>query len=145
MTPMVRGKRGQSWSMDLVIAVVVFGFIAVIFYSLLMIQQKPSVDDLRGRAQTIQERLAAGQSGCGPITENQTISSQQLECLFNKNATELRQLLNIQGSFCIYLEDSDGTVLVVSNDTQQPAAAVFRTGVGDPALIVAGTPCGATI
>ena len=135
-------RRGQSWSMDLVIAVVVFGFIAVIFYSLLMIQQKPSVDDLRGRAQTIQDRLAQGKSGCGPITENQTITQTQLECLYNKNSTEIRQLLNIQGNFCIYIEDSAGTVLVVSNDSANPLLARYRTATGDSALIVAGTPCG---
>jgi hypothetical protein len=127
--------------MDLVIAVVVFGFIAVIFYSLLMIQQKPSVDDLRDRAQTIQSRIAAGQTGCGPITENQTVTSDQLECLFNKTPTELRQALNVQGSFCIYLEDADGTVYVVSANRSDSAAKV-RTSVGDPALIVAGQNCG---
>ncbi len=135
-------KRGQSWSMDLVIAVVVFGFIAVIFYSLLMIQQKPSVDELRDRAQTIQERLAAGNAGCGAITENQTITQDQLQCLYGKSGDELRQLLNVQGNFCIYIEDANNTVLVVRNST---TPLVYMTGVGDSALIVAGTNCGEAI
>jgi hypothetical protein len=131
--------------MDLVIAVVVFGFIAVIFYSLLMVQQKPSVDELRNNAQTIQQRLAAGQSGCGPLSENQTITSEQLACLYNKTPSELRQLLNVKGNFCIYLEDSDGTVFVVANDTVNLANAHYKTGVGDPGLKVAGIACGAVI
>jgi len=131
--------------MDLVIAVVVFGFIAVVFYSLLIIQQRPSIDDLQDRARTIQERLALGQSGCGPITENQTITSEQLECLYNMNSTEMRRMLNIQGNFCIYIEDSAKTVLVVSNDSANPGLARYRTAVGDAALIVAGTPCGQLI
>ena len=123
--------------MDLVIAVVVFGFIAVIFYSLLSIQQRPSVDDLQSRAQTIETRLNAGVTSCGPIVVNQTITINQLKCLYALNATGLRQALGVQGRFCIYVEDTNGTILVVQN-----ASGTIRTSVGDDALIIAGSPCG---
>ncbi len=133
----IRARAGQSWSMDLVIAVVVFGFIAVVFYSLLTIQQQPSIDDLQGRAQTIEGKLAAGIAGCGPLIENQSMTMQQLQCLYKQNVTTLREQFGVPGSFCIYVEDTDGTILIVQN-----ASGSIWTAVGDSALIVAGQYCG---
>ncbi len=147
----MRSRRGQSWSMDLVIAVVVFGFIAVVTYSLLLIEQAPSIDELRLRSQTIQERLADGKlEDCNAIlanrvplriTENQTITQAELECLYDKTPEEIRTALNIQGKFCIYVEDAEGTVLLVKD--LDAAAIFYRVAVGDPELTVANTACSA--
>lgn len=123
--------------MDLVIAVVVFGFIAVVFYSLLTIQQRPSVDELQVNAQLIGSKLSAGVAGCGPISEGQPITNEQLECLYELSPTALQQALGVPGEFCIYVEDNDGTVLVVQNESGHA-----WTGTGDSALIVGGQPCG---
>lgn len=135
------GKRGQSWSMDLVIGVVIFGFIAVIFYSLLTVQERPSVQQLQGQAQTVEQKLTQDVGPCGgPVIENQSISQDKLQCLYNLNSTALKQALNTQGNLCIYIEDPNGSVLVVQNDT-----GAMRIAIGDPQLSVSGTPCGSVI
>jgi len=135
-----RKRSGQSWSMDLVIAVVVFGFIAVVFYSLLTIQQRPSVDELQVRAQQIENRLGSNIGSCGPIIQGQTITMEQLRCLYAQDPAALHQELGVPGNFCIYVEDSDGTILVVQNQS-----GYTWTAIGDNALIVGGQPCGEPI
>jgi len=129
-------SKGQSWSMDLVIAVVIFGFIAVIFYSLVLIQSKPSVEDLQREAQGINTKLEGTIPGCGTIIEGQTVTPQLLQCLFSQNYTQLKQQLGIKANFCLYVEDSNGKLYIVNNGTSN------LTGFGDPELVVSGTPCG---
>jgi hypothetical protein len=125
--------------MDLVIAVVVFGFIAVTFYSLVTVQHRPSIDELQDRARTIETRLNSGGTSCGPIVDNQSITMEQIKCLYGKNATGLRQELGVSGNFCIYVENEKGEILIVQNET-----GAITTSIGDGALIIAGTPCGTT-
>jgi hypothetical protein len=123
--------------MDLVIAVVVFGFIAVVFYSLVALREQPSVDELQSRAQTIESRLQNTVGSCGAIVANQTTDLTTLGCLYTKNSTLLREELSISGKFCIYVEDSEGKILIIQN-----SSGSRWTSVGDDALIVSGTPCG---
>ncbi len=134
----MRGSsRGQTWSTDLVIAVVIFGFMAVIFYSLLVMQNRPSVDDLQTRAQVITEQLEKPVSKCGTVLLNQTVDAEELRCLFNEPYLQVKNQLQIEGDFCIYLEDSNGNLYIVGNTTTG-----YRTGFGNPNLIVGGTACG---
>lgn len=129
-------KRGQSWSMDLVIAVVIFGFIAVIFYSLILIQQKPSVDQLQQIAQNINSKLEQPVSNCGPIIQNQVVTPEQLQCLYNKSYAEIQSELAVPSNFCIYVQDSQGRVYPVNVN------GVTKYGVGDPELKLADVGCG---
>ena len=128
--------KGQSWSMDLVIAVVIFGFIAVIFYSLLIIQQKPSIDDLQTRAQDLNQKLEQNIPGCGVIIQNQTLTPQQVACLYNLSYPQLKTQLGISGEFCIYIKDSQGRLYVVNTTNGS------KNGFGSPQLVVSGQPCG---
>jgi hypothetical protein len=132
--------KGQSWSMDLVIAVVIFGFMAVIFYSLLLIQQKPSIEDLRVSAETINLRLEEPVGDCGPILEGQNTTLEQLKCLYGQDYDEVKQQLGVANDFCIYVQDSSGRVYIITN-----ASYGSKTGFGNPALILADTRCGQTI
>jgi hypothetical protein len=126
--------------MDLVIAVVVFGFMAVIFYSLVIIQDQPSVEELEDNAEKINAKLEQGLSRCGSIIDGQTITQEQLQCLFGYNYDELKNELGIDGDFCIYLESTEGGLYVLHNST-----AGNKTAFGNPTLVVSGTPCGQTI
>lgn len=123
--------------MDLVIAVVIFGFIAVIFYSLLLIQQKPSVEELQARAQDLNVLLEAGVGPCGSIIDGQSVTPDKLQCLFSLDYASTKTQLRVQGDFCIYLEDDNGKIYIVGNNT-----IGNKTGFGSDTLIVGGTPCG---
>ena len=125
--------------MDLVIAVVIFGFIAVIFYSLVLIQEKPSVKELQQEAQDIGTKLEGTVPSCGQVISGQVVTPESLQCLYGLNYNQLRQQLGIQGNFCIYVEDSSGRLYVVNSTSGN------MTGFGDPGLIVSGTPCGTVI
>lgn len=131
--------KGQSWSMDLVIAVVIFGFIAIIFYSIIIIQQKPSVDNLQEYAQTIGTKLESNIPGCGPIINGQSVTPAQLSCLYDLNYTQLKQVFGIPADFCIYVEDTKGRLYIVNTTSG------LMTGFGNPELVVSNTPCGQAI
>jgi hypothetical protein len=125
--------------MDLVIAVVVFGFMAVIFYSLVVIQDQPSVEELEKNAEAINAELENGVPNCGVIIAGQTVDEAKLQCLFGMDYDALKQEIGIDGEFCIYLEDTAGGLYIVSNQTAN------KTGFGNPQLIISGTPCGQPI
>jgi hypothetical protein len=122
--------------MDLVIAVVIFGFMSVMFYSLILLQQKPSVDDLRQDAERVNERLGAPIGSCGVIIEGQTVTPERLQCLFGMDYEQLRRELNMKGDFCIYIEDTSGRLYIVNSPSGN------YTGFGHPNLVISGTPCG---
>jgi hypothetical protein len=134
------GVKGQSWSMDLVIAVVIFGFMAVIFYSLLLIQQKPSIEDLRLSAESINEKLEQPLGACGPIIEGQNTTLEQLKCLYGQDYETVKQQLGVGTDFCIYIQDASGRVYIIGNSSYGN-----KTGFGSPSLILADTPCGQAI
>ena len=124
--------------MDLVIAVVIFGFIAVIFYSLIILEQQPNAEDLLRIAEDINVQLEQGVLGCGPIIQNQTLTNQQIQCLYNLTYSQVKQQLGVSpnSNFCIYIQDSSGNLYVVDNGTSN------KTGFGDPAINISGKPCG---
>ena len=126
--------------MDLVIAVVIFGFIAVIFYSLVLIQQKPSIEELQQTAQTIDTKLEGNVPGCGQIISGQSVTPEQLQCLYGLNYAQVKQQLGINANFCIYVQDSSGRIYLVGNNSYGN-----KTGFGDPSLIIAGVPCGQAV
>jgi hypothetical protein len=131
--------KGQSWSMDLIVGVVIFGLIAIVVFNIVLIKQKPSVDELRDDAVTINTKLEQSVGGCGTIVEGQSVTPEKLQCLYGMNYSQLKQELGIEGDFCIYVEDANGKLYIVNNNTNN------KTGFGDPALIVSGTPCGQPI
>jgi hypothetical protein len=128
--------KGQSWSMDLVIAVVIFGFMAIIFVSLMVIKDKPSIEDLKQSAQDINDKLQDPVGLCGPIIQGQNLTLAQLRCLSGQDYSTLKEQLGIRSDFCIYLEDSNGNLYIINNGTAN------LTGIGNSALTVSGTPCG---
>lgn len=130
-------KKGQSWSMDVVIAVVIFGFIAVIFYSLIVIEQQPSRDDLLRVAQDINTKLELGVLGCGAIIDNQTLTQAQIQCLYNQSYQQVKDQFGISPNahFCIYIQDSNGRLYIVDNGSTN------KTGFGDPTINISGQPC----
>lgn len=125
--------------MDLVIGVVIFGFVAVTFYSLVIIQEKPSVEDLQQEAESINNKLEASVTGCGQIIDGQKIDIDTLRCLYSQNITQFKNALDINTKFCLYLEDTNGRVYVVNTTTEN------MTGFGDSELKIGGTPCGQNI
>ncbi len=131
-------RFGQSWSMDVVLAVVVFGFITVTFTSFALLDSS-NVDALEREAQLVAGGLANPLMMCNdlPVLRDGSLDQNTTACLFGQDYEDLQQLFQTSQDFCMYLEDQDGNVIPVRlND------GTTQRSIGSPDVIVGGLPCG---
>lgn len=102
-------RKGQSWSIDIVIAVVVFGFITLAITGFVLLS-KPDAERLEQNSQLVISNLAAAQASCGEILTGNNLNFSNFECLFRQDYQAFKDTNNIQGDFCIFLEDERGTI-----------------------------------
>ncbi len=125
-------RRAQSWSTDVVLGVVIFGFVVVAFTSFALLQ-KPSVQQLQGNAERVMNELQQSQGAQPPVLNNTSLDNQSLAQLYaSGNYQTIRDQLKIKGNFCIYVEDQSGQVVSVAG----------RNGWGSNELLIGGKPCG---
>lgn len=134
-------RVGQSWSMDIVIAVVVFGFVALAITGFVLLSQ-PDAEQLERNSQVVISNLAAAQAGCDPVMSGNNVHYEALSCLmFNTDYDMFRDELGIQGDFCIFLEDEQGQLWEIRKDAQNSSSDRAMSW-GRPDVNVAGSPCG---
>jgi len=136
-------RRGQSWSVDLVVAVVIFGFIAIVITSFVLLD-KPDIETLQVDAQRVSGAIDGAVlllddgTDCGVLLDGERINDASIDCLYGAppdNYAPLRQSLGVEGDFCIFLEDENGQVIAVAN----------RNGWGSGDLTIADEACGTDI
>lgn len=123
-------QKAQSWSIDLVLAVVIFGFIAVSITSFALLNE-PDVDMLQREAQLIDSRLDVNVASCNATIQDGKINSTNIDCLYNLNYEDIKESFRVRGDFCIFIEDEEGSVILISN----------QTSVGKETLRIGGIPC----
>ena len=129
ITVVVLKKQGQTWSMDLIIAVVIFIAVVAAFYAFLSSStDEDSVVALQDTAKTAGRRLNCDvQTGDGTCVINKgSVNSTQLEALSGIDYVDLKDELGIQDEFCIYIKDLDGNLIPIG----------ARSGVGSSTLIL---------
>ena len=131
--------QGQAWSMDLVIAVLIFTAVIAIFFAYLSRERPNDVDALEQDARIIASRLDTEKSPAIPLVEKGQIHDPELFELYNASYDELREKFGVKGDFCIYIETEDGTVIEV------PVASGTKLSVGNGNVSINGVPCGGTI
>lgn len=125
-------RRGQSWSMDIVIAVVVFGLITLAITGFVLLS-KPDAERLEQNSQLVISNLAATQLGCGEILTGNNLNFTNFECLFGQDYQAFKEANSIQGDFCIFLEDERGNIWTLQEE------GVTAWGSSD--VTVGGSPC----
>lgn len=132
-------RRAQTWSVDLVIALVIFGFITVVVTSFSLLNQ-PEIEDLQFTAERVSVAMESPtSSGCSAVLEGERLILENAECLFDGDQTtyeSMRNELGVEGDFCIYFEDESGQIYQVET------LSGSKTGWGSPELVVGGTACG---
>ena len=113
-----KGKKAQTWSVDLIIGVVLFLLIIVIVYSLIA-SSPQSEQRLRTEADNIygkfEEQRNPG-SDLPTFIKGNTISLEELEQLSTMNYQEIKTRLGITSDFCIVLVDQYGGIINVSSN-----------------------------
>ncbi len=131
---MVLIRKAQFWSMDAIIAVVVFMVAFVLVLGIIVELGEGDVRvDLQTQGATIQTVLAADR----PVSflDGVDIDADRLALFTAIPYDDLRDELGIDGDFCIYFEDEDGNIIPV------PSTGGTAPGVGHPDIIVGGGEC----
>ena len=124
-------NKSQTWSMDVMIAVVVFIMGLFVFFTI--IENKSDSGQLRElivegeRLANIMEVSGESDNPCSFIVENKIDKEKLTKCADNYNIT--KTLLGAEKDFCIYFEDSKGNIINITSLTDQRGI-----GFGDPSI-----------
>ena len=128
-------KKSQSWSIDIILAVIVFMGSFFLFYALLSEGPEEKAKSLRNDASIVMKQVSSEGVPLNFLYRQQVNASRMNE-LKNLSYDELKRMLRIEGDFCIYLEDEVGYVIVINNSYK---------GIGSPNINISKTPCNETI
>jgi hypothetical protein len=131
-----KNKKAQTWSIDLVLGVVIFLLIVIIIYAL--IASRPARENqLRDDADRIYSKLDSKSNtndGVPKIVDGNTISRTELEKLYAQDYETLKQKLGITSDFCILLVTDNNGIINTTNGSS--------IGKGQDILIGNSTYCG---
>ncbi len=136
-------KKGQNWSLDLILGIVIFVLILSIFYMLISKGSNSDVDAMKSNAGRIMNYFDASKSDSDNVILNgNTVNTTALENLYNSGDYDLiRSELGITGDFCIVLEDSNNRIIVMDSTSNYPQVIY---GFGGDELNISGCFCGQT-
>lgn len=123
--------KAQSWSIDIVLGVIVFMGAFFIFYAFLNANPNTKARNLNEEASSIIKQVASGDSSMR-IIDNNEINMSKTNELKNLSYDELKRRLRVKGDFCIYFEDEKGYLVLINNSYK---------GIGAPNINISGTPC----
>ncbi|MFH1073202.1 MAG: hypothetical protein V1743_07280 [Nanoarchaeota archaeon] len=133
----MQDKKAQTWSIDLIIAVVIFILIIAIFYTLLVREPKADIADLKSSGKYIGDKINTqlGSGDCAFMKDNE-IDPEKLERCFNSDPEKFMRENNINSKFCIFVIDQNGRLITVGSSDNA------RVGFGYSELNISGTLCG---
>ena len=133
--------QGQSWSMDIILAFVVFVLVIGIFYSLIGNNKKDKTSDLALESNTVVSNLDAanGQKSNLTIIYNGNVDQTKLVQLYSSNYKDIKRQLGIKGEFCIYIIDQYGNLVTVNTSSG------YVGSFGNGNLTVNNESCGSTL
>lgn len=134
-------ERGQVWSVDVLLAVVIFVSVILIFY-VTMSRQKPDIKELQAESSSLKLELEKNHELSFIL--NDQVDELKFQAFIDNatdNYTALKQKLGVKGDFCIFYEDAEGYIIPINDSTNNK----LLVGVGNGNVSIAGTPCGQII
>jgi len=123
-------KRGQSWSFDIALAVVIFILTTITFFAFSNSDNTRKLGAVQSEAHYILEHAKAENSPL-QIVDNQEVDEMKLQQFASTNYEELKKEAGVTNDFCIYFEDEEGNVVPIEGSN----------GIGSSSINVSGTPC----
>ena len=125
----------QAFSMDIMLAIIIFLGTIFFFYAILNNTQGSKTAELQDEASKVLTGIVSKDSGVG-ITDGTKINTTKLEEMLG-NYSNIKSKLKVKNDFCIYFEDEDGNIIYI-NITQSKN----YTGAGSEIINVSNIPCG---
>ena len=113
------GRRAQSWSLEIIIALSVFLVIFVLISVFMFYSPEDST-----RALDLESKRIMASLENDYLVESGTISQDGLDELTSMSCEELQDFLAASGEICIHFEDLDGSLIWVNG----------KTGIGCPGV-----------
>ena len=135
-------KNAQSWSIDLIIGVIIFMLVIAIFYALLSSKHSSVVPGLDDDARLVTAKLSGNDISSLGLIKDGIVNQERYDELCDMPYDELKAELGVENDFCIYFEDADGNVLPCGSSSPQ------RAGIGNGKDIIIGDndiKCGSLI
>jgi hypothetical protein len=139
------GERGQAWSMDLVIGVLIFFLAIGVIYTLLLNRNTADTTPLRLESEVVATKLTSDPAL--QVGENNVADPDRMVALAQRAALDYDQLkadLGVKNEVCIYLQDKDGNLIYLVNSTD-PTKRYNGIGPGSNELNLSGLPCGSLV
>jgi hypothetical protein len=130
--------KAQTWSTDIIIAVVLFVLIILgFFYVTNLKSHSEKLRAMTSEAEKIHESLTtASNKSSLAFIEGSKVNPQKLAELADISYEELKAQLGIEGGdFCIHFEDENGEILFIRGN---------RVGIGSGKVDISGIPCNET-
>ncbi|MFP4524238.1 MAG: hypothetical protein ACLFO2_02925 [Candidatus Woesearchaeota archaeon] len=129
-------KNAQTWSIDLIMGVIIFMLVIAIFYAFLSSKGSEPIKDLEADARATDTKVTGKQlASLGVITEEGAIDKSEFDQLCQENYEDVKKSLGIENDVCIYLEDEDGNIIPCGPDKA-------GIGNGEDIRVTEDTPCG---
>ena len=129
-------KTSQAWSLDIMLAIVIFIGTIFVFYAILSNNPKSSADKLEDDAAKVLENIASENPDLGFI-DGIDIDQEKLQDLLSMEYDEIKKQLRVENDFCIFLEDKDGNVIKIDENFAGIGSSNIQIGE-DPDI----KPCG---
>jgi biopolymer transport protein ExbD len=130
--------KGQVWSIDILLAVVIFVSVILIFYVTMVPRQKPQMKDLEAESGALKLELEKNNE-FGFLVDDE-VNDAKLQAFIDNataNYSALKKKMGVKGEFCLFYEDSEGNVVPIGSNN--------LVGVGNSSIIVAGDNCSSII
>ena len=124
-------KKSQAFSMDIMLAVIIFIGTVFFFYAILNTSQGSKADELQDEASKVLTGILSENPDL-KITDENKINTTKLEELLG-NYSGLKGKLKVKNDFCIYFEDEGGNIVYIN---------ATYTGIGSGIINVSDVPCG---
>jgi hypothetical protein len=124
------GKRGQSWSFDIALAVVIFILTTITFFAFSNSDNARKLGAVQSEAHYLLEHAKAENSAL-QIIDGQEVDVVKLQQLALADYEQLKEESGISNDFCIYFEDEEGNVVPIDG----------HNGIGSSSINVSDVPC----
>jgi uncharacterized protein YpmS len=129
---MKKGKNAQSWSVDIMLAAVLFIGAFFIFFIFLSGPSESSAKQLQDEAALVIRQFSTDNDELNIVDNNELNTAKATWLKLNLTYADLKQRLRIGGDFCIFVEDQEGNIVLINNTYK---------GIGSPDIEIDGIPC----
>tara|TARA_B100000315_G_scaffold25988_1_gene22333 strand:+ start:961 stop:1467 length:507 start_codon:yes stop_codon:yes gene_type:complete len=122
-------KKSQAWSLDIMVAIVIFIGTIFVFYSIFTNNPGSEAKKLEKDASIVLENIASEDPDLG-IVDGIEVDVVKLQELLGEQYSEIKDKIRTDSDFCIFLEDEKGDVIYISGEPGIGSGNVKISGEG---------------